>query len=592
MLCASFWREVPTMRGSRTEDRQRLRPLLSGSTRASSRTCSTPVPIPSSGPSRQSRSRHSSTFRRCSRCSSGRPRPDCEKEVRWPPPGPDRTRCRSASETQTATERGLTPQVAVRSRSPARQPPLGEWPLVAAEDEARGHDPDRLIIPTADPSPVFHRQKSLFDSVVGYLGVTRGSLFDSVVGVGTARGAGLARGDSRMFQGGCGRVSVVAGDRPPAGAGRCGPGRGPVWWVVRGWPGRGADSPFGWCVGHPGNYSTLTAPPRTSWAAVLPVYLGFLCLRGTAGGRSATTVGEHIMRKIQVKLFGPTTVITADGTALSDLGGIKPRQVLEILALAVGTPVSKDRLVEQLWGDNPPRTYTGTLESYISLLRRKMGIARGRGSALATTSNGYLLDATQVEVDLDQFRRLTRSAPGTRPGDALAATEQALGLITGELLASEPYAEWAGDERAQFATEYLTACNRAADHALHAGDPHTAIPLARAANQPDQISETAWQLLIRGLSATGARSEALRAYLDLRATLIEALGTEPSTTSRALYLDLLAEDRDQTTPATSINEVKTLLALLRDALDDLPHLDLSVNDRKLTARAERLVAAA
>jgi len=298
------------------------------------------------------------------------------------------------------------------------------------------------------------------------------------------------------------------------------------------------------------------------------------------------------MRKIQVKLFGPTTVITADGTALSDLGGIKPRQVLEILALAVGTPVSKDRLVEQLWGDNPPRTYTGTLESYISLLRRKMGIARGRGSALATTSNGYLLDATQVEVDLDQFRRLTRPAPSTRPGDALAGTQQALGLITGELLASEPYAEWAGDERAQFATEYLTACNRAADHAMHAGDPHTAITLARAAIETDQISETAWQLLIRALSATGARSEALRAYLDLRATLIEALGTEPSPTSRALYLDLLAEDRDQTTPATSINEVKTLLALLRDALDDLPHLDLSVNDRKLTARAERLVAAA
>src|SRR3954449_1314076 len=89
---------------------------------------------------------------------------------------------------------GATPQVAVCSRSPARQPPLGEWPLVAAEDEARGHDPDRLIIPTADPSPVFHPQKSLFDSVIGYLGVTQGSLFDSVVGVGTAERGGVGPG--------------------------------------------------------------------------------------------------------------------------------------------------------------------------------------------------------------------------------------------------------------------------------------------------------------------------------------------------------------------------------------------------------------
>jgi DNA-binding SARP family transcriptional activator len=306
----------------------------------------------------------------------------------------------------------------------------------------------------------------------------------------------------------------------------------------------------------------------------------------------AGNIQGQIAGKIQVKLFGATTVVTAEGTVLSDLGGIKPRQVLEILALAVGTPVSKDRLVELLWGDNPPRTYTGTLESYISLLRRKMGIARGRGSALATTSNGYLLDATQVSVDLDQFRRLTQPAPGTSPEQALAATGQALDLITGELLTSEPYAEWAGDERAGFGAEYLAACNRAAEHALTVGDPHTAITLARRGIETDSISETAWQLLIRGLSATGARSEALRAYLDLRATLIDALGTEPSPTSRALYLDLLAEDRTTTTPTTSINEVKTLLALLRDALDGMPHIDLSINDRKLTARAERLVAAA
>src|SRR5919107_2060922 len=132
----------------------------------------------------------------------------------------------------------------------------------------------------------------------------------------------------------------------------------------------------------------------------------------------AVDAGGRGMTKIQVKLFGTTTVVLPDGSVVTDLGGIKPRQVLELLAIAPGTPVSKDRLVENLWGDNPPRTYTGTLESYISLLRRRMGIARGRGSALATTSNGYLLDATQVEVDVDQFRRLTQPVAGTHPADA------------------------------------------------------------------------------------------------------------------------------------------------------------------------------
>jgi DNA-binding SARP family transcriptional activator len=287
------------------------------------------------------------------------------------------------------------------------------------------------------------------------------------------------------------------------------------------------------------------------------------------------------MGKIQVKLFGATSVVLPDGTVVSDLGGIKPRQVLEILALSAGTPVSKDRLVELLWGDTPPRTYTATLESYISLLRRRMGVARGRGSALATTSNGYLLDLDQVDVDLATFRRL---AP-TRPAHAVH-------LATADLLASEPYAEWAADERDHFAVEYVQACNRAAAHALHTDQPATAVTMARHAITRDQISESSWQLLIQALTATGARSEALRAYLDLRTTLIEALGTEPSPASRTLYLDLLAEDRAETTPTTSINEVKTLLALLRDALDGLPDLDLSHTDRRITARAEQLVAAA
>src|SRR5215212_4865833 len=147
------------------------------------------------------------------------------------------------------------------------------------------------------------------------------------------------------------------------------------------------------------------------------------------------------MDKIRVRLFGATTVVLPGGSVVSDLGGIKPRQVLEMLALSLGAPVSKDRLVEQLWGDTPPRTYMATLESYISLLRRRMGVARGRRSALATTSNGYVLDPAQVQVDLDEFRRLVQPTMSGTPEVALARTERALGLVSGELLASEPYAE-------------------------------------------------------------------------------------------------------------------------------------------------------
>jgi DNA-binding SARP family transcriptional activator len=297
------------------------------------------------------------------------------------------------------------------------------------------------------------------------------------------------------------------------------------------------------------------------------------------------------MAKIRVNLFGPTSVVLGDGTTVRDVGGIKPRQVLEILALGLGSPVSKDRLVELLWGDNPPRTFTATLESYVSLLRRRMGVARGRSSALATTSNGYVLDPSQVEVDVHEFARLV--APGAETAEAaVARTGAAMRLVRGELLASEPYAEWAADERGHFDATFVQACNRAAAQALTAGRPGVAVEMARRAIGVDRIAESSWQLLIRGLAASGARSEALRAYLDLRHTLVEALGTEPSAASRDLYLTLLAEDRAESAPAAGVNEVRTLLNLLRDALDGLPDMEPSRGDRHATSRGQRLVGAA
>jgi DNA-binding SARP family transcriptional activator len=164
--------------------------------------------------------------------------------------------------------------------------------------------------------------------------------------------------------------------------------------------------------------------------------------------------------------------------------------------------------------------------------------------------------------------------------------------VQGELLASEPYAEWATDERGHFQALFVQACNRAAGQALTVGRAGLTVELSRRAIGVDAMSESSWQLLIRGLAASGARSEALRAYLDLRRTLVEALGTEPSAASRELYLSLLAEDQADSAPAAGVNEVRTLLNLLRDAVDAFPDIDLSRNDRPAGTRAHRLVGVA
>ena len=110
---------------------------------------------------------------------------------------------------------------------------------------------------------------------------------------------------------------------------------------------------------------------------------------------------------IDIKLFGPA-VISYDGSRLvgSALGGSKPRQVFEMLALDLGTPIPKDLLAERLWDGRPPASYIATVESYVCSLRRRLGLGAGRRGPLATTHHGYLLDPEHVRVDVASVRSL------------------------------------------------------------------------------------------------------------------------------------------------------------------------------------------
>jgi DNA-binding SARP family transcriptional activator len=154
---------------------------------------------------------------------------------------------------------------------------------------------------------------------------------------------------------------------------------------------------------------------------------------------------------LRIKLFGATAVL-ADGavTPVSDFGGVKPRQILEILAATPGTPVTKDRLADLLWDGQPPKSYVGTLESYVCGLRRKLGHGPSKQSPLSTTSNGYLLDPAVVSVDLADFRALAARAATATPAEGLRLAQQAVVTLNGELLASEAYAAWACSERKVF----------------------------------------------------------------------------------------------------------------------------------------------
>jgi DNA-binding SARP family transcriptional activator len=297
---------------------------------------------------------------------------------------------------------------------------------------------------------------------------------------------------------------------------------------------------------------------------------------------------------LQIKLFGPTVVLT-DGvdTPVSDLGGVKPRQILEILAAHPGAPVTKDRLADLLWEGEPPKSYVGTLESYVCVLRRRLGLGPGRKSPLATTSNGYLLDHASGSVDLSEFRRLVVMATTASPAHGLRLTQEAVALLNGELLASEAYASWARSERENFQRDVVDACSRAAQNAYTVHDFDAAASMSRLAIRYDSMAEDAYQHLMRALSVSGRGSQAIRAYFDLRTAMVTELGMEPGPVSRALFMDILCDGGEHDAPSsigTGRDNAEVLnLRLLHNALESMTGVKLPTFDGPLAGMAERVL---
>ena len=266
---------------------------------------------------------------------------------------------------------------------------------------------------------------------------------------------------------------------------------------------------------------------------------------------------------IGVTLLGNMSVDGAVRLGSADMGGVKPRQLLALLALEHGRPVPKEALADRLWEERPPSGCITTLESYVCLLRRKLRLPAGRHCAIATSHGGYLLDPELVRVDLDDVRRLLE-------GDTASVLE-GLDLIQGDLLADEPYASWAEEARTGFAELLATACTRAARAANASGDHDTAVRLASEATRRSTFSEPALRELMRGLVGVGDRTAALSAYQEMRARLVADLGLDVDAETRGLFLDTLQQDRSAGRDCDRA-EASALVRLLRSSVDSDPNV--------------------
>ena len=247
---------------------------------------------------------------------------------------------------------------------------------------------------------------------------------------------------------------------------------------------------------------------------------------------------------ISVNIFGVLSV-TVDGRVLGpkDLGGVKPRQILELLVLH-RRAVSKEEMVDAIWGNRQPLDPMATLETYVSVLRTALqrGVHRN-DSLIATVPGGYRLVRERALIDIDRFDEITRDLAGADDDARRPLLAAAADIATGSLLANEPYAEWVQAERRHDDRLRLDVLVAAAEASVAHGDGVAALEFAERATIADPSCEVAYVAAMRAAGLLGRRDMVARLYQQCEQALRRELGVPPMIDTIETRDELLQSDR-------------------------------------------------
>jgi DNA-binding SARP family transcriptional activator/ABC-type glycerol-3-phosphate transport system substrate-binding protein len=257
--------------------------------------------------------------------------------------------------------------------------------------------------------------------------------------------------------------------------------------------------------------------------------------------------------RVEIRVLGPIEVIGDRGRITVGSG----RQ-LALLAFLVGQAnrvVSADRILDAIWGDEPPASGAKSVAFHVSRLRDALEPGRPRGSPngiIATEAAGYVLRVEPDRIDAVRFERLVlegRAALATDPETARPTLETALALWRGE-----PYADVADESFVQPEIRrldelHLVALEErlAADLAL--GRHAEAIEELQAIVARNPLRERLRGQLMVALYRAGRQAEALRTYGEARRVLADELGVDPGPELQQLQGWILRQDPRLEPPA-------------------------------------------
>ncbi|HEV3496694.1 MAG TPA: BTAD domain-containing putative transcriptional regulator, partial [Actinomycetes bacterium] len=226
----------------------------------------------------------------------------------------------------------------------------------------------------------------------------------------------------------------------------------------------------------------------------------------------------------------------------------KQRAVLAVLLIEANRVIPLDRLIDLLWGGEPPAWATGALQVHISGLRAALEPdqpARMRNRFLVTQPPGYLLRVGPDDLDASQFETLAvrghQALIDGRPTAARRVLKEGLALWRGPALAEFAFEPFAQHEAARLEELRATALEDRIEADLARGAHAAVIAELEALVAEHPIRERLWGLLMLALYRSERQTEALRAFARARTTLREEVGIQPGPALRRLEDEILRQ---------------------------------------------------
>lgn len=242
------------------------------------------------------------------------------------------------------------------------------------------------------------------------------------------------------------------------------------------------------------------------------------------------------------------------GEAAVELGGRKQQAVLAALLLRAGEVVPDDRLIDDVWGEQPPAAVAHSLEAYVSRLRR---VLVPHGVAFERRGGGYRLDLGSASLDARVFETLVEQAAsalasGDR-GEAASAAGEALSLWHGPVLGGTPLHRDGRAEAARLEELRARAFEIRIDADLALGRHADVVAELGSAVEADPYRQRLVAQLMIALYRTGRHAEALDVYERTRRALDSDLGLQPSEDLQRLAGQIVRQEPELRAPDGTID---------------------------------------